>query len=1648
MLSTQSFNKGKGLASGPSADERSFLETLESSGLWFAEDGSVRLEHAAPSFRRLVERRLKSRGAVAVNVKAFVNGLLDFISDDTASTTAAFSALPTDSHKHLKSLLDVAVVEKRNENDNEERDPAEFHIKSNYSVVKILLSIHELQPRIIELLVDQIEEFKAVLVPDNASLTENLPLLLLHQFRFMDHIANPKQLTNKLIHLLDTTSDYPDVQKRVIECIPEIMPDSGMSLIVAALQNCMERNSEVTVEVLDALGTVGVPSEMQAEITETVVGLLKEAETECLPVMLRFLLQTTTPETVTSLIDSIRTKMDFESIAASFNAQDAGNSDAALIFDALKTGIARQKFVLDAWIKLIVDLKLANDHQPIDVIVLTLLRSDLQTQKKVDAVWKAKIRAGTLSPSLVGDTPFQTRYFPYLLSLCETLTREGSIYHPVVSPMYTSSFLVFDAHNRQQLIGCLIAHIGSGVQHEIDCALAILLELTVVRPGAVLKFGIFVKGLLDYLDQLTINQIRVLYEIFASLALNKPLDSDHEESTDSEITFESPLLSDMRIIVRKQLGSDDPKFKQMGVVGAVSMIKRLASSNDGGAGVEESGAGAGMSSRAGVNPPSSQGGTPVSCRVAISFVLQVFRSCERGSIQCLALLFDELSYMISQSQLHPRFLAWIHESFSETFANQFLIDSEDTESERCGLFTETKTDVWFRLGKRGGKDESQDLIPETEMSDVVEATIMEYANSGNEEEEEGEGTNCVNIFPLSEWFFSPKEKRELAVDEEEEEEAEQDPIRHEKQLIVLMPACLRFLQSLEFHQSGGLEGIGVVLDMGVVMFESQEFSPTGVTAEACCSALFYAINYFHEILNAFTKRSILHDRGTMQYSGIKCLARVQHILELQRMLDALLPSVPLWTPIGFYRDGEAGAEELTWEDPTDDDQEEPPTFAGTGKPSQKTKKGKQKAKVVARFAKVSDLKPILRELEMDVFNLLLCPYLHFPSTDPVDAPSSSDTQQAVLGFPELLFLFSELEYKLAFLTGVSVKPNSRATTGLLASGSVGFSNLQRREVKEVVDVLVGVAPALCGGLEAVYAELRRMHEGMEKEDAEPENELVVRRIWKLFDTIIKCFTLIFQWTKLKSNAPKFMALLKHIASRGNPELANSASHRSQGGTQSRAEQAAKLIIDAHDYFIAFKEFVPSLPSSVLHAKLLIELSRCCGVTETVGVLRSQVSELAKVYMDVLWDEKPNKIESITFLLQNQIELSREPFKIVSDYIHRAFKGLVAEDAHVCAKYPLLDKHTFPTFFKIVFIELVATIDRFEARLPTSDKIALVTKIAAAFSAAVELSKQSKDGAKHWALVLKYSKNFMQTFVKRVLPMLGSGLKKHRGEVVAVFKAIQTGTRLLQTIANECKAQKDTSLLVHIPPLRKALEAFIFAVKKLMVDNEIGEAFFMANLKHKNLRGEQVSSQIEDSDQEDEDPVRDDESDASDEDDLDREPPPPHKTKAVPRKREKTPEVREEEDDEGDESNSNVSSRNIDELAEDEYQQRERLEIVHEEDEEEGSDEEEETVAPETTTHNSLKRKPGISSQEETTDDEIPLQKPALKPKPQLAPSQSANRGAGLSKHMTGMRSVGLTKGRSSLLSQPPVAKKRNVVESVPVESIKSNEYVDDDDMSE
>ena len=172
--------------------------------------------------------------------------------------------------------------------------------------------------------------------------------------------------------------------------------------------------------------------------------------------------------------------------------------------------------------------------------------------------------------------------------------------------------MFFDTYCQQEVIGALVTHVCSGNEVEVDAALGVLLELVVLSPSAMRMNAVFVKGILDYLDNMSPQQIRKLFCILSTLAFSK----EHEAS--------SHIQDEMHLVIRKQLSSTIFKYKLIGIVGAVTMAGIMA---------------ADRSRSSNLNSESGDLSNE-ECTQVIS-LLQLVHSCSEQSPQASGLCYDE-----------------------------------------------------------------------------------------------------------------------------------------------------------------------------------------------------------------------------------------------------------------------------------------------------------------------------------------------------------------------------------------------------------------------------------------------------------------------------------------------------------------------------------------------------------------------------------------------------------------------------------------------------------------------------------------------------------------------------------------------------------------------------------------------------------------------------------------------------------------------------------------------------------------------------------------------------------------------------------------------------------------------------------------------
>jgi Fanconi anemia group D2 protein len=108
--------------------------------------------------------------------------------------------------------------------------------------------------------------------------------------------------------------------------------------------------------------------------------------------------------------------------------------------------------------------------------------------------------------------------------------------------------------------------------------------------------------------------------------------------------------------------------------------------------------------------------------------------------------------------------------------------------------------------------------------------------------------------------------------------------------------------------------------------------------------------------------------------------------------------------------------------------------------------------------------------------------------------------------------------------------------------------------------------------------------------------------------------------------------------------------------------------------------------------------------------------------------------------------------------------------------------------------------------------------------------------------LLFSAKYLDNLLK-LMPLLSKRFSSNRDQIVDILQKMQKGTRILQSLCSHCKATKDVTLINAIPTVKKNLERVIFNVKSILEAHRCLKAFWVGNLKSKNLRGEEISSQV-------------------------------------------------------------------------------------------------------------------------------------------------------------------------------------------------------------
>uniref|UniRef100_A0A7N8WRB3 FA complementation group D2 n=1 Tax=Mastacembelus armatus TaxID=205130 RepID=A0A7N8WRB3_9TELE len=466
----------------------------------------------------------------------------------------------------------------------------------------------------------------------------SIPRIIINQLKWLDRIVDSKELAAKLMELVSVAP--VDVQRDIITSLPEILEDSQHNDVAGELNSLLQENTQLTVPILDALSSLSLSASLLTEVRGAVMSTLAAVKLEDLPVMVKFIFHSVSASDAYEVVHNIRKKLELEQcvlppvLQASQSRMKITTSQCvvALVLDAIKSAVRFQKTISEAWLKVI------------DLLVLFILHSTNanQSRRGAERVLKLKVRTGLIQEALLQKTfrdYSQVGYFSSILALAQCLLRSPD---PCVVPfgghMYRHSFTVFDSYCQQEVVGSLVTHVCSGVGGEVDMALELLCGLVTEKPSEMAVYAVFVKGILDYMDNLTPQQIRRLFHLLSRLAFGRQQQGSH-------------IQDDMHIVIRKQLSSTVPKYKRIGIIGAVMVIGSMGASKE-----------------------TQTESLPSETFRQVTGLLELVKSSSESSPEAAALYYDELANLILSSTLDPPVQEQIAQSVLSDFQNDFVVD--------------------------------------------------------------------------------------------------------------------------------------------------------------------------------------------------------------------------------------------------------------------------------------------------------------------------------------------------------------------------------------------------------------------------------------------------------------------------------------------------------------------------------------------------------------------------------------------------------------------------------------------------------------------------------------------------------------------------------------------------------------------------------------------------------------------------------------------------------------------------------------------------------------------------------------------------------------------------------------------------------------
>ncbi|KAJ2739772.1 Fanconi anemia group D2 protein, partial [Coemansia sp. BCRC 34301] len=362
------------------------------------------------------------------------------------------------------------------------------------------------------------------------------------------------------------------------------------------------------------------------------------------------------------------------------------------------------------------------------------------------------------------------------------------------------------------------------------------------------------------------------------------------------------------------------------------------------------------------------------------------------------------------------------------------------------------------------------------------------------------------------------------------------------------------------------------------------------------------------------------------------------------------------------------------------------------------------------------------------------------------------------------------------------------------------------------------------------------------------------------DTLLQIVSAVLYWDGLQNDSSQ--AASDGFGERGSMLIAVLGALAVEGRHTDQEElddiEISALVRRAFDYLLGLAELVGSSGSALCILRMLVamrsfsphtelpEEMRCMTAQQRDMTMDGRISSLASQILSARWAQSAElKAADLEYVItQHIMRCPHDRLQLTHKYATETLS--LSRSGQGDNPYETLKQATFATYYKAVTQALTLNIKQAALDdMSGHEVIAFSGLVATSWVALTDITKNA-DGAtlRHVLLVaLRCGSALVDQITKTLLPRLDKYLLLHRDGIVSMLGCVQKSTRTLQSICNHSKMAKDTRLQSGVPQVKRKLEQFLFHVIALMENNNCKGALSAGNLKHRDIRGEHISSQI-------------------------------------------------------------------------------------------------------------------------------------------------------------------------------------------------------------